>query len=46
MIKRVLKFVSGRQESVLVDFRGQNKVKISQNSSKISLQTRTNLDFL
>ena len=51
MIKRVLTFVSGLQESVLVDFRGQNKVKIlhkvktSQNSSKISLQKRTNLDF-
>ena len=28
MIKCVLRFVSGVQESVLVDFRSQNKVKI------------------
>ena len=28
MIKRVLTFVSGVQESVLVDFISQNKVKI------------------
>ena len=28
MIKRVLTFVSGLQESVLVDFISQNKVKI------------------
>ena len=28
MIKRVLTFVSGVQESVLVDFTSQNKVKI------------------
>ena len=28
MIKRVLTFVAGVQESVLVDFRSQNKVKI------------------
>ena len=28
MIKRVLTFVSGVQESVLVDFIGQNKIKI------------------
>ena len=28
MIKRVLTFVSGVQESVLVDFRSQTKVKI------------------
>ena len=28
MIKRVLTFVSGVQESVLVDFRTQNKAKI------------------
>ena len=28
MIKRVLTFVSGLQESVLVDFVSQNKVKI------------------
>ena len=28
MIKRVLAFVSGVQESVLVDFISQNKVKI------------------
>ena len=28
MIKHVLKFVSGVQESVLVDFISQNKVKI------------------
>ena len=38
MIKRLLTFVSGLQESVLLDFRSQNKVKIlhklktSQNS--------------
>ena len=30
MIKRVLTFVSGLQESVLVDFRSKNKVKILQ----------------
>ena len=28
MIKRVLTFVSGVQESVVVDFRSQNKVKV------------------
>ena len=28
MIKRVLTFVSGVEESVLLDFRSQNKVKI------------------
>ena len=28
MIKRVLTFVSGVQESVLIDFTSQNKVKI------------------
>ena len=28
MIKRIPTFVSGVQESVLVDFMGQNKVKI------------------
>ena len=49
MIKRVLTFVSGVQESVLVDFISQN-FALSQNlsklsSSKISLQKRTNLDF-
>ena len=43
MIKRVLTFVSGVQESVLVDFISQNKSKLS--SSKISLQKQTNLDF-
>ena len=32
MIKRVLTFVSGVQESVLVDFISQNKVKTCQNS--------------
>ena len=31
MIKCVLTFVSGLQESVLVDFISQNKVKICQN---------------
>ena len=31
MIKCVLTFVSGVQESVLVDFISQNKVKICQN---------------
>ena len=31
MIKRVLTFVSGFQESVLVDFISQNKAKICQN---------------
>ena len=31
MIKRVLTFVSGLQESVLVDFISQNKVKTCQN---------------
>ena len=31
MIKRVLTFVSGVQESVLVDFISQNKVKTFQN---------------
>ena len=31
MIKRVLTFVSGVQESVLVDFISQNKVKTCQN---------------
>ena len=31
MIKRVLTFVSGVQESFLVDFLGQNKVKTCQN---------------
>ena len=54
MIKCVLTLVSGVQESVLVDFRSQNKVKIlheGQNLSKlslskISLQTRTDLYFL
>ena len=52
MIKRVLTFVSGVQESVLQDFISQNKVKIlhkvktCQNCfSKISLQKRTNLNF-
>ena len=52
MIKCVLTFVSGVQESVLVDFISQNKVKILHNqnlsklsSSKISLQKRTNLYF-
>ena len=53
MIKRVLTFVSGFQESVLVDFISQNKVKIlhkvknlsNLSSSKISLQKRTNLYF-
>ena len=32
MIKRVLTFVSSVQESVLVDFISQNKVKTCQNS--------------
>ena len=32
MIKRVLTFVSGVQEYVLVDFRSQNKVKILHTS--------------
>ena len=50
MIKCVLTFVSGVQESVLVDFISQNFVQ-SQNLSKlslsqISLQKRTNLYFL
>ena len=31
MIKRVLTFTSGLQESVLVDFISQNKVKTCQN---------------
>ena len=31
MIKRLLTFVSGVQESVLVDYISQNKVKICQN---------------
>ena len=31
MIKRALTFVSGVQESVLVDFISQNKVKTCQN---------------
>ena len=31
MIKRVLTFVSGVQESVLIDFISQNKVKTCQN---------------
>ena len=31
MINRILTFVSGVQESVLVDFISQNKVKICQN---------------
>ena len=49
MIKRVLTFVSGVQESVLLDFISQN-FAFSQNlsklsSSKISLQKRTNLYF-
>ena len=49
MIKRVLTFVSGVQESALVDFISQNFAS-SQNlsklpSSKISLQKRTNLYF-
>ena len=50
MIKCVLTFVSGVQESVLVDFISQNKVKILQSQnlslSKTSLQKRTNLYFL
>ena len=54
MIKCVLTFVSNVQESVLVDFISQNKVKIlhkvkiCQNClyQKISLQKRTNLYFL
>ena len=53
MIKCVLTFVSGVQESVLVDFISQNKVKILHKSknlsklslSKISLQKRTNVYF-
>ena len=32
MIKRVVTFVSGVQESVLVDFVSQNEVKTCQNS--------------
>ena len=44
MIKCVLTFVSGVQESVLVDFISQNLSKLSL--SKISLQKRTNLYFL
>ena len=49
MIKRVLTFVSGVQESVLVDFISQN-FALSQNlsklsSSKISLRKQTNLYF-
>ena len=50
MIKRALTFVSGVQESVLVDFISQNKVKIlhlvktCQNcQSKIFLQKPTNV---
>ena len=54
MIKCALTFVSGVQESVLVDSIRQNKVKIlykvkiCQNCllSKISLHKRTNLHFL
>ena len=42
MIKCVLTFVSGVQESVLVDFISQN-LKLSL--SKISLQKQTNLCF-
>ena len=50
MIKCVLTFVSGVQESVLVDFISQNFAQ-SQNLSKlslskISLQKRTKLYFL
>ena len=44
MIKCVLTFVSGVQESVLVDFISQNLSKLSL--SIISLQKRTNLYFL
>ena len=43
MVKRVLTFVSGVQESVLVNSISQNLSKLS--SSKISLQKRINLDF-
>ena len=47
MIKCVLTFVSRVQESVLVDFISQNKVKILHKVKivfiKISLQKRTNL---
>ena len=50
MIKCVLTFVSGVQESVLADFISQN-FALSQNLSKLSLskisfQKRTNLYFL
>ena len=43
MIKRVRMFVSGVQESVLVDFVVKIKSKLS--FLKISLQKRTNLLF-
>ena len=47
MIKCLLTFVSGVQESVLVDFISQNKVKILHKvkTCQIFLQKRTNLDF-
>ena len=38
MIKRVLTFVSGVQESVLVDFINQNKVKILHKVKNCHLQ--------
>ena len=37
MIKRVLTFVSGVQESVLVDFISQNKVKIWKKSKLVKI---------
>ena len=43
MIKRVITFVSGVQESVLVDFISQNLSKLS--SSKISLQKQIYIFF-
>ena len=49
MIKRVLTFVSGVQESVLVNFVSHNKVKILHKVKivfiKNFLQKRTNLYF-
>ena len=42
MIKCVLTFVSGVQESVLVDFISQNEVKICQNCLIKNFLTKTN----
>ena len=48
MIKRVLTFVSGVQESVLVDVISQNKVKILHKVKILFIKhflTKTSLDF-